>query len=186
MVRNYERAVTLQSIDTHWREHLAALDYLRQGIHLRGYAQKQPKQRYKREAFELFGAMLDSIKREVTRHLLAVQVRSEGRADAERRAEEAAHALKNVTYQHADPTQQRLPKIQVRKVASRHRGWWLRRDTRRRQRAAVCSLVAEGRSQRSVSLRVGQEIQTVPREIGLGDRPRDSNEPGCAARGSVP
>ena len=67
----------LQSIDTHWREHLAALDYLRQGIHLRGYAQKQPKQEYKREAFELFGSMLDSIKREVTRHLMAVQVRSE-------------------------------------------------------------------------------------------------------------
>jgi preprotein translocase subunit SecA len=55
----FERMVLLQSIDTHWREHLAALDYLRQGIHLRGYAQKQPKQEYKREAFELFGQMLD-------------------------------------------------------------------------------------------------------------------------------
>jgi len=103
VVRNYERAVMLQSIDQHWREHLAALDYLRQGIHLRGYAQKQPKQEYKREAFELFGAMLDSIKREVTRHLLAVQVRSEEQVrEAERRAEEAARALKNVQYQHAD------------------------------------------------------------------------------------
>ncbi|MGZ5062985.1 MAG: preprotein translocase subunit SecA, partial [Usitatibacter sp.] len=102
-LHNYERAVMLQSIDTHWREHLAALDYLRQGIHLRGYAQKQPKQEYKREAFELFGAMLDSIKREVSRHLLAVQVRSEEEVrEAERRAEEAAHALKNVQYQHAD------------------------------------------------------------------------------------
>jgi preprotein translocase subunit SecA len=102
-IRNYERAVMLQSIDTHWREHLAALDYLRQGIHLRGYAQKQPKQEYKREAFELFGAMLDSIKREVSRHLLAVQVRSEEEVrEAERKAEEAAHALKNVQYQHAD------------------------------------------------------------------------------------
>ncbi len=102
-LHNYERAVMLQSIDQHWREHLAALDYLRQGIHLRGYAQKQPKQEYKREAFELFGAMLDSIKREVTRHLLAVQVRSEEEVrEAERKAEEAAHALKNVQYQHAD------------------------------------------------------------------------------------
>jgi preprotein translocase subunit SecA len=102
-LHNYERAVMLQSIDTHWREHLAALDYLRQGIHLRGYAQKQPKQEYKREAFELFGAMLDSIKREVSRHLLAVQVRSEDEVrEAERKAEEAAHALKNVQYQHAD------------------------------------------------------------------------------------
>jgi len=103
VLHNYERAVMLQSIDQHWREHLSALDYLRQGIHLRGYAQKQPKQEYKREAFELFGAMLDSIKREVTRHLMAVQVRSQQEVEeAERRAEEAARALKNVQYQHAD------------------------------------------------------------------------------------
>jgi preprotein translocase subunit SecA len=103
VLHNYERAVMLQSIDTHWREHLAALDYLRQGIHLRGYAQKQPKQEYKREAFELFGAMLDSIKLEVTRHLMAVQVRSQAEVEeAERKAEEAARALKNLQYQHAD------------------------------------------------------------------------------------
>ncbi len=102
-VRNYERAVMLQSIDIHWREHLAALDYLRQGIHLRGYAQKQPKQEYKREAFELFGGMLDSIKREVTRHLLGVRIMSQEQVEeAERRAEEAARALKNVQYQHPD------------------------------------------------------------------------------------
>ena len=100
---NYERAVMLQSIDTHWREHLAALDYLRQGIHLRGYAQKQPKQEYKREAFELFAAMLDSIKREVTRHLMAVQIRTQEQVEeAERRAEEAARAVKNIQYQHQD------------------------------------------------------------------------------------
>jgi len=102
-VRHYERAVMLQSIDTHWREHLAALDYLRQGIHLRGYAQKQPKQEYKREAFELFGAMLDSIKREVTRHLMAVQIRTQEQVEeAERRAAAAAAALKNVQYHHSD------------------------------------------------------------------------------------
>jgi preprotein translocase subunit SecA len=103
VLHHYERAVMLQSIDSHWREHLAPLDYLRQGIHLRGYAQKQPKQEYKREAFELFGGMLDSIKREVTRHLMAVQIRSQEQVEeAERRAEEAARALKNVQYQHAD------------------------------------------------------------------------------------
>jgi preprotein translocase subunit SecA len=102
-VRHYERAVMLQSIDQHWREHLAALDYLRQGIHLRGYAQKQPKQEYKREAFELFGAMLDSIKREVTRHLMAVQIRTQEQVEeAERRAAAAAAALKNVQYHHSD------------------------------------------------------------------------------------
>jgi preprotein translocase subunit SecA len=104
-VRHYERAVMLHAIDTHWREHLAALDYLRQGIHLRGYAQKQPKQEYKREAFELFGAMLDSIKREVTKHLMAVQIRTQEQVrEAERQAEEAARALKNLQYQHADFT----------------------------------------------------------------------------------
>jgi preprotein translocase subunit SecA len=103
VLHQYERAVMLQSIDTHWREHLAALDYLRQGIHLRGYAQKQPKQEYKREAFELFGTMLDSIKRQVTQHLLAVQIRSQAEVEeAERRAEEAAQAVKNVQYHHAD------------------------------------------------------------------------------------
>ena len=63
-------------LDTHWREHLAALDYLRQGIHLRGYAQKNPKQEYKREAFELFGQLLDSVKNEVTRQLMTVRVQS--------------------------------------------------------------------------------------------------------------
>jgi len=103
VLHQYERSVMLQAIDTHWREHLAALDYLRQGIHLRGYAQKQPKQEYKREAFELFGAMLDSIKRQVTQHLMAVQIRSQAEVEeAERRAEEAAQALKNVQYHHAD------------------------------------------------------------------------------------
>ncbi|QJR09646.1 Protein translocase subunit SecA [Usitatibacter rugosus] len=101
VVHHYERAVMLQSIDTHWREHLAALDYLRQGIHLRGYAQKQPKQEYKREAFELFGAMLDSIKRDVTRHLMGVQIRSQEQVEeAERRAEEASRVVKNVQYNH--------------------------------------------------------------------------------------
>jgi preprotein translocase subunit SecA len=73
----YERYVMLQILDAHWREHLAALDHLRQGIHLRGYAQKNPKQEYKREAFELFGAMIEAVKLEVTKTLTAVQIRSQ-------------------------------------------------------------------------------------------------------------
>ncbi len=103
-VRHYERAMMLQSIDSHWREHLAALDYLRQGIHLRGYAQKQPKQEYKREAFELFSSMLDSIKRQVTQLLLLVRVETQAEVDAaEKAAEEAAaRAAQNVQYHHAD------------------------------------------------------------------------------------
>jgi preprotein translocase subunit SecA len=73
----YERYVVLQILDAHWREHLAALDHLRQGIHLRGYAQKNPKQEYKREAFELFGALVESVKLEVIKTLTAVQIRTQ-------------------------------------------------------------------------------------------------------------
>ncbi|MGZ8268753.1 MAG: preprotein translocase subunit SecA, partial [Burkholderiales bacterium] len=75
-MRGYERALMLQSLDTHWREHLAALDHLRQGIHLRGYAQKNPTQEYKREAFELFSLLLETIKTDVTKTLMWVQIRS--------------------------------------------------------------------------------------------------------------
>ena len=94
----YERAIMLQSVDTHWREHLAALDHLRQGIHLRGYAQKNPKQEYKREAFELFEMLLSTVRNEVTRILMTVQVRTEQELE---KAEEPVH-LENVRYQHAD------------------------------------------------------------------------------------
>ncbi len=73
-LRLYEKAVMLQILDSHWKEHLAAMDYLRQGIHLRGYAQKNPKQEYKREAFEMFSNMLDGIKHEVVSVLTKVQI----------------------------------------------------------------------------------------------------------------
>jgi preprotein translocase subunit SecA len=97
MFHPFERNVMLQSLDTHWREHLAALDHLRQGIHLRGYAQKNPKQEYKREAFELFERLLDSVRIDVTRTLVTVQVRAQ---DVE---ETAPHAeVQNVRYHHAD------------------------------------------------------------------------------------
>ena len=95
----FERMVLLQSIDTHWREHLSALDYLRQGIHLRGYAQKQPKQEYKREAFELFGQLLDSVKNEVTKILMTVRIQStEQLGQAAEEMESRAEAIGNVTY----------------------------------------------------------------------------------------
>ena len=93
----FERNVMLQSLDSHWREHLAALDHLRQGIHLRGYAQKNPKQEYKREAFELFEALLDSVRVEVNRLLMTVQVRAEEVEETAPRAE-----VQNVQYQHSD------------------------------------------------------------------------------------
>jgi len=95
----FERMVLLQSIDSHWREHLSALDYLRQGIHLRGYAQKQPKQEYKREAFELFGQLLDSVKNEVTKVLMTVRIQSgEQLGQAAQEMESRAESIANVTY----------------------------------------------------------------------------------------
>ena len=97
----FMRMMLLQSIDTHWREHLAALDYLRQGIHLRGYAQKNPKQEYKREAFELFSQLLDVVKMEVTRSLMTVRIQSQEEAeDAAAAIEERAERFSNVTYTH--------------------------------------------------------------------------------------
>jgi preprotein translocase subunit SecA len=98
LMRQFERSLMLQTLDHHWREHLASLDHLRQGIHLRGYAQKNPKQEYKREAFELFSDMLDRIKQDVVRVVLTVQVRSE----ADVQAVEPEPAVSNVQYQHAD------------------------------------------------------------------------------------
>ncbi len=97
-IRQFERALMLQSIDSHWREHLAALDHLRQGIHLRSYAQKTPSQEYKKEAFELFGLMLEMINTEVTRLLMTVQFRSE----AELQKVEEPQAPTNVQFHHAD------------------------------------------------------------------------------------
>ncbi|WP_025916306.1 preprotein translocase subunit SecA [Herminiimonas sp. CN] len=97
----FERSVMLQSVDSHWREHLAALDHLRQGIHLRGYAQKNPKQEYKREAFELFGQMLDLIKNDVTRVIMTVRIQSREEIDAAEQDLAQSH-VENVHYQHAD------------------------------------------------------------------------------------
>jgi len=100
---SFERMILLQSIDTHWREHLSALDYLRQGIHLRGYAQKQPKQEYKREAFELFGQLLDAVKNEVTRTLMTVRIDSGDQIQQAAQAiEERAEHISNVTYSAPD------------------------------------------------------------------------------------
>lgn len=97
----FERMIFLQSIDQHWREHLAALDYLRQGIHLRGYAQKNPKQEYKREAFELFSQLLDVVKMDVTRILLTVRIQSQEQvAQAAEAIEDRAEAISNITYTH--------------------------------------------------------------------------------------
>ena len=82
VLRNFEKAIMLQVLDTHWKEHLAAMDHLRQGIHLRGFAQKNPKQEYKREAFEMFARMLNEIIRDVVGILSKVEVKAEDDVDA--------------------------------------------------------------------------------------------------------
>ena len=98
----FERSVFLYSLDTHWREHLAALDHLRQGIHLRGYAQKDPKQEYRREAFELYAELLETIKRDVTRTIMTVQIQSAQQLDdASDAIQEDLGQLRDVQYQHA-------------------------------------------------------------------------------------
>ena len=144
----FMRMVLLQSIDSHWREHLAALDYLRQGIHLRGYAQKNPKQEYKREAFELFSQLLDVVKLEVTRILMTVRIQSQDEAaQAAAALEQQAGQLANVTY--TAPTEDGG----VSQVA----------DTGAAGRGAG----AQGRAQRPLPLRQREEIQAVPRQAGL-------------------
>ncbi|MDE3207909.1 MAG: preprotein translocase subunit SecA, partial [Pseudomonadota bacterium] len=99
VMRHFERSVMLQSLDQHWREHLAALDHLRQGIHLRGYAQVDPKQAYKRESFELFSMLLETIKREVTQITLTVQVQAEDDVNNEA---DPSQVTSNIQFQHAD------------------------------------------------------------------------------------
>ena len=100
---HFQRAVMLQSFDTNWRDHLAALDYLRQGIHLRGFAQKQPKQEYKREAFELFSQLIDVVKNEVTRVLLTVRIREpEALQQAADSIEDRAGHIPGMQYASAD------------------------------------------------------------------------------------
>ena len=155
-VRTYERYVMLQILDAHWREHLAALDHLRQGIHLRGYAQKNPKQEYKREAFELFGVMLEAVKLEVIKHLTAVQMRTKRGSTAGRRAaarrERAVPARGDSRTAAADGDGN--GDVAIAEAATK-RGPSRPRD-------------AEGRPQRSLSLRLGQEIQALPRQADLG------------------
>src|SRR5690554_4076790 len=105
----------LQSLDMHWKDHLAAMDHLRQGIHLRGYAQKNPKQEYKREAFELFADMLEALKLEVISILSKVQVRAQEEVDAIEEKRRAADAAQTKEFQHessstsgADPSPQQV------------------------------------------------------------------------------
>ena len=178
--------ILLQSIDQHWREHLAALDYLRQGIHLRGYAQKNPKQEYKREAFELFSQLLDVVKMDVTRVLMSVRIQSEEEvARAAEAIEERAEHISNVTYTHPndDGSVSQEPELATAGAADAGGGRGAARNPGRAGAGAELALGAiaagmagrarrrrypQGRPQRPVSLRQRQEVQAVPREAGVG------------------
>jgi preprotein translocase subunit SecA len=108
LVRPIEKSIMLHQLDQHWREHLAAMDYLRQGIHLRSYAQKNPKQEYKREAFELFTAMLDRIKHDTVSVLSRMQLRTQAEIDAEEE-ERQRRLARAMQFQHAAPEQITAP-----------------------------------------------------------------------------
>ena len=154
-MRQFERSLMLQTLDHHWREHLSSLDHLRQGIHLRGYAQKNPKQEYKREAFELFSDMLDRIKQDVVKVVLTVQVRSEQDVQAVEEAESRVQRASTST----PTTTRRWP-------APADDG-----DVGGRAAAAVHARGREGRPQRSVPVRLGQEVQALPRQVLMRPAP---------------
>ena len=159
----------LQVLDQHWREHLAALDHLRQGIHLRGYAQKQPKQEYKREAFELFGTLIDRVRADVVRILMTVRIQSQEEIAAPSSASRKKRASRRGgTPQHAEFAAA-WPKSRPTSSADAARA---RATT---PRADVQALRRQDRSQRSVPLRLGQEVQAVPRQAELTPRSRRVN-----------
>lgn len=113
VLRQFEKAVMLQSLDSHWKEHLAAMDHLRQGIHLRGYAQKNPKQEYKRESFELFSELLENLKYDVVGILSKVQIKAESDVEAveeqHRKADEAPKEFKHESA--SAPEQAAMPRV---------------------------------------------------------------------------
>ena len=156
-MRHFEKAVMLQVLDSHWKDHLAAMDHLRHSIHLRGYAQKNPKQEYKREAFTLFTQMLDRIKTDVATTLLRVQVRAEEDVEAVERQRRPAGEY---DYQHA-PAGALAGEAQAEEadVAVAERPW--------PPAAPFVREHAQGRPQRTVPVRLRQEIQAVPRPAAV-------------------
>ncbi len=134
-MRNFEKGIMLQVLDTHWKEHLAAMDHLRQGIHLRGFAQKNPKQEYKREAFEMFARMLDEITRDVIGILSKVQVRAHEDIEAVEEQQRRAAAEKEQEYQYQSGADEPPP---ARGLAAGR--------ARRPAAGALCARRSQGRS----------------------------------------
>ncbi len=123
MMRNFEKGIMLQTLDTLWKEHLAAMDYLRQGIHLRGYAQKDPKQEYKRESFNMFANMLEALKYEVIGTLSKVQVRMPEEVEAleKQRREEAERLAKQQQLSHATESESLMSESEVKIATEGHK-----------------------------------------------------------------
>lgn len=117
VIRHFEKAVMLQNLDSHWKEHLAAMDYLRQGIHLRGFAQKNPKQEYKRESFELFSQMLETLKVEVITILSKVKVKAEADVEAMEEKRRIAEEKQAKHFEHESPNE---PKAAPQSAGLRH------------------------------------------------------------------
>ena len=146
VMRHFEKALMLNVLDQQWKDHLASMDYLRQGIGLRGYAQKQPMQEYKRESFEMFTDLLGNIKHEVIRILARVQVKAEEdveAVDAQRRQE----APMQFRHDEARPAAEGAGGAAAQ-PGSRH---------------DLCPRRAKSRPQRTLSLRLRQQVQTLPR-----------------------
>ena len=185
---NFERSITLQSIDQHWREHLSALDYLRQGIHLRGYAQKNPKQEYKREAFELFELMLQTIRNEVTRVLMNVQIQSAAEAEqvAEQVEDKAEAAYGGAQYVHADAAG--AGDTAPRRIRSRWRCACMRPSAPSRMRASSRSAASARRSAATIRAPAARGRSTSSATVGWFDgisprAPLALSPPGGAASG---
>ncbi len=175
VMRYIEKEVMLRTLDQHWREHLAAMDYMRQGIFLRSYAQKNPKQEYKREAFELFSAMLDRIKFDTVTTVSKIQVRSQAEIEREEleRQQRLARALQ---VQHAEAVSpiQAAPGPQgpgggLGPAPGQRRWRW----SRARAAPAAAPFVragAQGRAQRALPLRIGPQVQALPRRPAASER----------------
>ena len=137
-LRDFEKAIMLQVLDTHWKEHLAAMDYLRQGIHLRGFAQKNPKQEYKREAFEMFGHMLKAITTDVIGILSKVEVRAKDDVDAveeqNRRVSEQEYQYQSADSDDANDSPRsgaaNVPYVRRGRKVGRNEPcpWWIRQE----------------------------------------------------------
>jgi len=166
----FERSVMLQSMDTHWREHLAALDHLRQGIHLRGYAQKNPKQEYKREAFQLFAQMLDLIRNDVVRTIMTVRIQSQEEIAAAEQQMNQPH-LENVSYQHADFNPEASPEeLLAPPLLDEPRGQLLLRMQCLRWAGMIPAPVVAARNSNSVTVswrKYGLRFFVIPAQAGI-------------------